>query len=316
MKLAANTNLDDALYKWFTQKRAQGEPISGPILCEKAVQFNEKLEGPSNFQASTGWLKRFKSRHGIRELQIQGEKLSADSSAAESFKIKLRDIMNQEKYALENVCNADETGLNWKALPRKTLASRRELAAPGPKISKDRITALACANATGSHRLPMLVIGKSKKPRCFKHVNMSVMPIVYTSQKSAWMDSTIFMEWFTETFIPSVKAHQLKNGKREKTLLLLDNAPTHPSCDVLNEKDEFIKVMFLPPKVTSLLQPMDQGVIETFKRYYRKELLRKLLLEKEEDGEESLIRNHKKIDLKDASYMIGAAWDSVKEQNL
>ena len=45
-------------------------------------------------------------------------------------------------------------------------------------------------------------------------------------------------------------------------------------------------------------------------------MLRKLLLEKEDDEEESLIRNHKKIDLKDASYMIGAAWDSVKEQNL
>ncbi|XP_057667238.1 jerky protein homolog-like [Diorhabda carinulata] len=155
----------DAVYKWFIQKRCQGEPISGPILCEKAVQFNEKLEGPSNFEASSGWLKRFKSRHGIRELQIQGEKLYADLLAAELFKIKLRDILNQENYGLENVYNADETGLNWKALPRKTLASRRELAVLGPKISKDRITALACANATGSHRLPTLVIGKSKKTR-------------------------------------------------------------------------------------------------------------------------------------------------------
>lgn len=39
MKLGSNTNLNDAVYKWFTQKRCQGEPISGPILCEKAVQF-------------------------------------------------------------------------------------------------------------------------------------------------------------------------------------------------------------------------------------------------------------------------------------
>lgn len=152
-------------------------------------------------------------------------------------------------------------------MPRKILASRRELAAPGPKISKDLITALACANATGSHRLPMLVIGKSKKPRCFKYVNRSAMLIVYTSQKSAWMDRPIFMKWLTETFITYIKAYQLKNGKRESTLLLLDNAPTHPSCDILNEKDEFIKVMFLPPNKTSLLQPMDQGVIETLKRY-------------------------------------------------
>ena len=142
MKLASNTNLDDAVFKWFTQKRCQGEPISGPILYEKEVQFNEKLGG-SNFQASTGWLKRFKSRHGIRMLQIEEEKLSANSSAAESFKIKLRDILNQENYALENVYNADETGLNWKAEPRKTHDSRRELAAPGPKISKHRIHCLS-----------------------------------------------------------------------------------------------------------------------------------------------------------------------------
>lgn len=44
MKLASNTNLDDAVYKWFTQKRCQGKPISGPILCEKAVQFNDRRD--------------------------------------------------------------------------------------------------------------------------------------------------------------------------------------------------------------------------------------------------------------------------------
>jgi len=56
-------------------------------------------------------------------------------------------------------------------LPQKTLVSCCVLAAPEPKISKDRITALACANATGSYLLSMLVIGKSKKPR-FKHINV------------------------------------------------------------------------------------------------------------------------------------------------
>ncbi|XP_049862686.1 jerky protein homolog-like [Schistocerca gregaria] len=110
MKLATNTDLDDAVYKWFTQKRSEGEPISGPILCEKAMQFNEKLGGPSNFKANTGWLKRFKSRHGIRELTIQGEKLLAGSSAADTFNVKLRDVLGEEDYALENVYNADETG--------------------------------------------------------------------------------------------------------------------------------------------------------------------------------------------------------------
>ena len=75
---AKDSKLEDAVYVWFTQKRSMGEPISGPLLCEKALQFNEKLGGSPDFKASSGWLKNSKSRHGIRELQIEGEKLSGD----------------------------------------------------------------------------------------------------------------------------------------------------------------------------------------------------------------------------------------------
>lgn len=45
----------------------------------------EKLGGNSNFKALTGWLTHFKSLHGIRELDIQGEKLSADNESGEKF---------------------------------------------------------------------------------------------------------------------------------------------------------------------------------------------------------------------------------------
>ncbi|KAK9674976.1 hypothetical protein QE152_g40735 [Popillia japonica] len=34
--------------------------------------MNEKLGGSSVLKASTDWLKNFKSRHGIRKLEIQG----------------------------------------------------------------------------------------------------------------------------------------------------------------------------------------------------------------------------------------------------
>ncbi|XP_046663125.1 jerky protein homolog-like [Homalodisca vitripennis] len=151
-------------------KRTKGEPISGPLLCEKAIQINKKLGGSADFKASTGWLKNFKSRHGIRELDIQGEILSGDSAAAEKYKETFSKLLKDEGYSLDLVYNADETGLNWKALPRKSLASKREKAAPGFKVSKERITIMVAANATGTHALPLLMISKSKKPRCFKNV--------------------------------------------------------------------------------------------------------------------------------------------------
>ncbi|KAL0871135.1 hypothetical protein ABMA27_004918 [Loxostege sticticalis] len=310
MKPPMDIDLDNALYTWFTEKRSQRYYITGPILREMAIELNRVLGGPSNFQASSGWLKSFKARHSI-QLPTQGQTLYASSSAAESFKMKLWDMLKGEGYSCENVYNADETWLNWKALPRKTLDAK-----PDPEGSNGRITAMICANATGSHQLPILVIGNEKKPLCFKHnMNISAIPIIYTSQKNACMDSKIFTEWFLEVFVPCVKARQLKDGKREKILLLIDNAPTHPSCDILNNKFELIKVMFIP-SCSASLQPMEQGVIENFKGFYRKLLLRKLLLEKQEKGEESLLQVHNNIDLKDASYIIGAAWDSVTEHSL
>ncbi|XP_053954505.1 jerky protein homolog-like [Anastrepha ludens] len=232
MKTAENKELEQAMFKWFLQQRSIGNPLSGPILCEKAKIFAEKMDNLSEFKASDGWLRNFKARHGIRELDLCGEKLSADNTAAEKFIEEFKTKI--ENYDPEFVFNADETGLNWKALPRKTLASKRETSAPGHKVSKDRGTVLTCANSTGNHRLPLLLIGKSKNPRAFK--NVKKLPVVYKNQNKAWMTSALFTEWFDDVFIPDVKKYQKKINKKGNVLLLLDNAPTHPSESLLLRK--------------------------------------------------------------------------------
>jgi hypothetical protein len=51
-------------------------------------------------------------------------------------------------------------------------------------------------------------------------------------------------------FVPSIKEYQLaNNNKREKVLLLHDSASPHPSSDILNEINEFIQVLNLPPNI-------------------------------------------------------------------
>jgi len=309
---ASNKALEDAMYIWFTQKRSLGEPISGPLICEKALQFNEQLNGPKDFKASLGWLNNFKNRHGIRELHVQGEKLSSDLAAGIAYKEKFVKEAQKNGYSRDDIYNADETGINWRALPRKSLASKREKSAPGFKVSKERITAMVCANASGNHKLTLLCIGKTKNPRAFK--NVKTLPVAYKNQKSAWMDSTIFLNWFKEEFIPSVKTFRKEKNKTGKVLLIIDNAPTHPPVEVLNEIDKNFEVQFLPPNVTATLQPMDQGVIEKMKRSYRKQLLRRLLLA--EKDEESVIEFIKKVNLKDCIYMLADAWESLTETNL
>ncbi|CAL1544491.1 unnamed protein product [Lymnaea stagnalis] len=308
MKKPQNDLLEDAVFTWFLQKRSSGKPISGPSLCEKALEFNQKLDGDPSFKASSGWLGNFKSRHGIREMEMQGEKVSANPAAVDTFTDNVKEML--QDYDLDFVYNADETGLNWKALPSKSLASQSESSSPGHKVSNDLVTVIVCANASGSHKLPLFLIGKSKMPRNLK------IPLTYTHQKKAWTNTEIFLDWYDNTFIPEVKKFQNGKEKEGRVLLLLDNAPSHPSVELLERENGMFTVKLLPHSVASVLQPMDQGIIETFKRLYRKHLLCQLLLLQDDSETEMVWTFYEKINLKDCCYMLVDAWSSLERRTL
>ena len=69
-----------------------------------------------------------------------------------------------------------------------TLADGNERSARGFKVSKERVTLLATANASGDFRLPLVVIHKY----ILKHCNLETLPVDYYGQKKVWMDSSIF----------------------------------------------------------------------------------------------------------------------------
>ena len=112
MRLADDEKVDEAVYLWYVQKRSQGIPIMGPILREKAQLFYQQLHGDSSsstFQASTGWQWRFCQQHGIRQLSLQGERLSADLDAPDPFREKLLKLIEDEGFTLEQIYNCDKT---------------------------------------------------------------------------------------------------------------------------------------------------------------------------------------------------------------
>lgn len=63
-----------------------------------------------------------------------------------------------------------------------------------------------------------------------------------------------------------------------KALLLLNNVPAHPLASRLCSKDGCIKTQYLPPNTNLMIQPMDQGIIECAKRYYRNKFLEQCLV--------------------------------------
>lgn len=311
MKESTFSSLDSCLFEWFQQKRAEGVPISGVILSQQAQIFHKKLGLTEEFVASRGWLSRFKTRHGIRELTLEGEKLSGDSESADLFKKEFQRIIDRHGFMPDQVYNADESGLYWKCLPSKTLASSAEKSAPGHKSSKERITIMCCANASGEHKLKLLCVGKAKNPRSFKGTEMKHFPVHYYHNKSAWMTREIFKSWFHSKFVPQVTDFLKSKGLPVNAVLFLDNAPSHPHESELTSADGKIFVSYLPPNVTALIQPMDQGVIVTLKRHFRRELLSLLL---EEDT--AMVAFWKNMKLKEAIYLVAKAWGMITKLNL
>ena len=63
-------------------------------------------------------------------------------------------------------------------------------------------------------------------------------------------------------------------------ILFVDNCKAHPAIGYCFSN---VKICFLPKNSTSLLQPMDAGVIKCFKGNYRVKLCRKIISQLEAD---------------------------------
>lgn len=82
MKTSTYNDLDKAMLSWFSQQKARGMAVSDAVSVAKAKYFFNTLKLKGDFNASSGWLRRFKHRHGIDQM-IKDEKSTFTDSAAD-----------------------------------------------------------------------------------------------------------------------------------------------------------------------------------------------------------------------------------------
>lgn len=284
--------LETALWTWIITARSSQPTlcISDAMLLNKARKFGEEL-GITNFEYSTGWLCRFKKRHNLKSYRVHGEAATVDLAAAETGRADLQQKLSV--YPPEMRYNFDETSLFIGLQPTQTLATA---AVKGGKGSKDRVTVGLCSNASGTDKRRPLVIGKSKNPRCFKNFDPSLYTD-YASNRKAWMTSVEFHAWLK-------KFDRWAKTKRHKVALVIDNATSHKTVDL-----EYVTLFFLPPNMTTVLQPLDAGIIRSFKAHYRCNLA--LHYVDCVDNGQPL-----KVNMRDTVCMVKRAWDAVSPQTI
>ena len=166
LRLGTFANLDQTMFKWLLVVRSRDVAVLALVFKTKATEFAEKMN-VENFKASDGWLDRWYKRFNVSFKTFSGESNACiDEIVAPWEQTTLPTISS--KYGLNQIYNTEKFGLFYRAEPNKFLHPKNENCVSG-KYSKLHLTGLTAANAIGE-KLPLFVIGKSKKPRCFKHI--------------------------------------------------------------------------------------------------------------------------------------------------
>ena len=192
----------------------------------------------------------------------------------------------------------DEIGHFFRTTEDKTLHQKGQECSGGKK-AKMRLTISLCTNMVGDKETP-LVIWKTLNPRCFKRVNKKTLPVEYHANKKAWMTSGIFENW--------LKKFGTRMGRKcRNVLLFLDNTTSHSNVQLC-----YVKLKYLPANTTSILQPLDQGIILAMKQIYRKTQLRYIITKIERSKEQDCSQLLKETNVLKAIYWIKQAWNYVK----
>ena len=94
-------------------------------------------------------------------------------------------------------------------------------------------------------------------------------------------------------------------AQKRKVLLLIDNTPSH----IFDKKAyPHLCIEFLPPNMTSHIQPMDAGIIRAFKAHYRRLFVLQAL-----DRKAARLDDLYKINQLQAMAMIKKAWDKISQ---
>ena len=216
---------------------------------------------------SDGWIHSFCKRHGL----ISRARLGKGASA--HFEGAARASENMPKLLMELGCNCakylynlDETALYPWTQPdcSYSFTPRR-----GFKKYTNRVTIMFCAGAGGFDREKPLVIGKAACLRIFKEkdgYDPRDRDVYYYYNANAWMTRRVFNSWL-------LGFHGCMRRKGRKIVLTMDNASAHGIEGYEEEVvDPFklvrlsnVTVVKLPPNTTSAIQPIDQGIIRSFK---------------------------------------------------
>lgn len=243
-------------------------------FCPIAYKFAEALQIKHNFNnekeiAGYDWLNSFLRRNPILTVRkpegmslCRAEGMTRDR--VNSYFDLLRNVMEENNLFDQpgRLFNMDETGLQLNNSPIHVIATKGSKLVPSITSAErgETITLIACCNAEGNFLRPSCIM-KGKYKKLDYESSLPPSGSLYMSQKSAYINADIFLDWLKTMFLP--------RKPEGKVLLLVDGHSSHCSIEALEfaESNDVI-LLSLPSHTTHMLQPLDRSVFKALKSAY------------------------------------------------
>ncbi len=154
-------------------------------------------------------------------------------------------------------------------------------------------------------KLSPWIISKSKNPRTSHGQYMNKLKVKYTNSAKDWMTNLIFNQYLKEL-------DEYFKRKGRKIVFFLDNAPMHIVDEAINFTN--VELRYFPPNLTSVLQPLNVGIIRSLKVLsWKFEILSILDNMNDSLHASDLVR---KLTVLDAIKFIDKSWSMVKVETI
>jgi len=265
--------IENKVLQWVLLRNQKGIRVKDKYIQLKALSFRNEImahggnDDLKNFQASPGWVERFKKRNHLISRRFTTAKKIPDNlnEICRSFIQSFHNTVAKLNVKSENIINFDEVPRYFECEPRSTITTKgtREVLLRKSSTSHKRFTFTYAITGAGKVLKPHLLFsGLVNKP------NVDNKCLVDVNRTGMW-NERILINFITD----AIMTRRQSAFDREPVLILFDSYGTHVKF-VESEKEiqkyakYNIHFMLIPPNMTGLLQPEDVSLNRGFQQHY------------------------------------------------
>ncbi|XP_053392256.1 uncharacterized protein LOC128554944 [Mercenaria mercenaria] len=243
----------------------RGTPLTTSVLRKFVVAIIQRNGKPTRINLEKGpsmkWIRIFFARNPELKKRkpdrADNGRLKVTREEVDEYFQLLEKTINELKVTPDQIFNVDETGFDGHEQSREKVivVGKQHPYQQQMTTGIGHITLNLAISGAGRYLPPMVIFSKNV-PR-----DLETLPDSWnvTSSKKGYMDSTLFVDWLSQSFIPNC-------GRDRPVLLIMDNLGAHLTPDAIDlARENQVEMLCLPPHSTHLLQPLDVRIFHLLK---------------------------------------------------